>query len=42
MVGYHRVEPDRTRTQLYECEVYPRYRALYGALKAVRDARLEP
>ena len=35
------VEPDRRRTQLYEREVYPRYRALYGALKAVRDARVD-
>ena len=35
------VEPDTKRTQLYEREVYPRYRALYGALKAVRDARVD-
>jgi ribulose kinase len=35
------VEPDTRRTHLYEREVYPRYRALYGALKAVRDVRVE-
>jgi ribulokinase len=35
------VEPDPKRTQLYEREVYPRYRALYGALKAVREARVD-
>jgi ribulokinase len=33
------VEPDPKRTQLYEREVYPRYRALYGALKGVREGR---
>jgi hypothetical protein len=33
------IEPDASRTRLYEREVYPRYRALYGALKAVRSAR---
>ena len=36
------VEPDRRRTQLYEREVYPRYRALYGALRAVRSGRWPP
>jgi ribulose kinase len=36
------VEPDRKRTQLYERDVYPRYRALYGALKAVRSGRWPP
>jgi hypothetical protein len=40
MVRRHTIiEPDRRRTQLYEREVYPRYRALYGALKSVRDVR---
>jgi hypothetical protein len=34
------IEPDSSRTELYESDVYPRYRALYGALKAVRDARV--
>ena len=33
------IEPDTRRTQLYEREVYPHYRALYGALKSVRDVR---
>jgi len=40
MVRRHTIiEPDRRRTQLYEREVYPRYGALYGALKSVRDVR---
>ena len=33
------IEPDSRRTQLYEREIYPRYVALYGALKSVRDVR---
>ena len=33
------IEPDSRRTQLYEREIYPRYAALYGALKSVRDVR---
>lgn len=33
------IEPDGRRTQLYEREIYPRYVALYGALKSVRDVR---
>ncbi|MBV8586446.1 MAG: carbohydrate kinase [Verrucomicrobia bacterium] len=33
------IEPDGRRTQLYEREIYPRYVALYGALKSVRDTR---
>jgi hypothetical protein len=33
------IEPDTRRTQLYEREIYPRYAALYGALKSVRDVR---
>jgi ribulose kinase len=32
------IEPDRSRTRLYEQDIYPHYRALYGALKAVREA----
>jgi ribulokinase len=31
------VEPDQSRTALYERDVYPRYAALYGALKSVRE-----
>ena len=33
------VEPDRSRTALYERDIYPRYSALYGALKSVREGR---
>jgi sugar (pentulose or hexulose) kinase len=33
------IEPDGRRTQLYEREIYPRYVALYDALKSVRDVR---
>ena len=33
------IEPDSRRTRLYEQDIYPRYRALYGALKTVREAR---
>jgi hypothetical protein len=33
------VEPDRNRTALYERDIYPRYSALYGALKSVREGR---
>ena len=33
------IEPDSRRTQLYECDIYPRYNALYGALKSIRNAR---
>jgi ribulose kinase len=31
------IEPDRKVTKAYESEVYPRYKALYGALKSVRE-----
>ncbi len=31
------IEPDARITAAYERDVYPRYKALYGALKAVRD-----
>jgi hypothetical protein len=30
------IEPDSRPTQFYEREIYPRYTALYGALKSVR------
>jgi hypothetical protein len=30
------IEPDSRRTRLYEREIYPRYDALYGALKSAR------
>ena len=33
------VEPDGGRTALYERDIYPRYSALYGALKSVREGR---
>jgi sugar (pentulose or hexulose) kinase len=33
------IEPESRRTRLYEREIYPRYVALYGALKSVRDVR---
>jgi ribulokinase len=29
------IAPDEARTKLYERDIYPRYRALYGALKSV-------
>jgi ribulose kinase len=32
------IEPDSRRTRLYEREIYPRYTALYEALKPVREA----
>src|SRR5439155_18361428 len=33
------IEPDDRRTQVYERDIYPRYNALYGALKSIRNAR---
>ena len=33
------IEPNPANTRRYEEEVYPRYQALYGALKSVREAR---
>ena len=33
------ISPDPAMTRAYERDVYPAYRALYGALKSVREAR---
>jgi ribulose kinase len=33
------IEPNPANTRRYEEEVYPRYQALYGALKSVREVR---